>query len=96
MNSRFLNAAGWDADVAKMINAYGAPISNRRGGHQDDRRLSEGELRIVIFWITRSPIALAAALRLSVVRRGALAGPVLAAAKGQEAALDTYLVIAFC
>jgi mono/diheme cytochrome c family protein len=26
MNSRFLNAAGWDAEVAKMINAYGAPI----------------------------------------------------------------------
>lgn len=27
MNSPFLNAAGWDAEVAKMINAYGAPIS---------------------------------------------------------------------
>ena len=26
MNSTFLNAAGWDAEVAKMINAYGAPI----------------------------------------------------------------------
>jgi sulfite dehydrogenase (cytochrome) subunit B len=26
MNSPFLNAAGWDAEVAKMINAYGAPI----------------------------------------------------------------------
>jgi mono/diheme cytochrome c family protein len=26
MNSRFLNAAGWDIEVAKMINAYGAPI----------------------------------------------------------------------
>ena len=26
MNSRFLNAAGWDAEVAKMINAFGAPI----------------------------------------------------------------------
>jgi sulfite dehydrogenase (cytochrome) subunit B len=27
MNSPFLTAAGWDAEVAKMINAYGAPIS---------------------------------------------------------------------
>jgi sulfite dehydrogenase (cytochrome) subunit B len=27
MNSPFLNAAGWDAEVTKMINAYGAPIS---------------------------------------------------------------------
>ena len=27
MNSPFLNAAGWDAEVAKMINAFGAPIS---------------------------------------------------------------------
>jgi hypothetical protein len=26
MNSNFLNAAGWDAEVAKMINAFGAPI----------------------------------------------------------------------
>jgi sulfite dehydrogenase (cytochrome) subunit B len=26
MNSVFLNAAGWDAEVAKMINAFGAPI----------------------------------------------------------------------
>jgi sulfite dehydrogenase (cytochrome) subunit B len=26
MNSPFLNAAGWDAEVAKMINSYGAPI----------------------------------------------------------------------
>jgi sulfite dehydrogenase (cytochrome) subunit B len=26
MNSAFLNAAGWDAEVAKMINAFGAPI----------------------------------------------------------------------
>jgi sulfite dehydrogenase (cytochrome) subunit B len=26
MNSTFLNAAGWDAEVAKMINAFGAPI----------------------------------------------------------------------
>ena len=26
MNSPFLNAAGWDAEVTKMINAYGAPI----------------------------------------------------------------------
>ena len=27
MNSPFLNAAGWDAEVAKMISAFGAPIS---------------------------------------------------------------------
>ena len=27
MNSPFLSAAGWDAEVAKMINAFGAPIS---------------------------------------------------------------------
>jgi hypothetical protein len=27
MNSPFLNAAGWDAEVTKMINAFGAPIS---------------------------------------------------------------------
>jgi len=26
MNSRFLDTAGWDAEVAKMINAFGAPI----------------------------------------------------------------------
>jgi len=26
MNSPFLNAAGWDAEVAKMISAFGAPI----------------------------------------------------------------------
>ena len=26
MNSPFLNAAGWEAEVAKMINAFGAPI----------------------------------------------------------------------
>jgi sulfite dehydrogenase (cytochrome) subunit B len=26
MNSPFLNAAGWDAEVAKMINAFGAPV----------------------------------------------------------------------
>jgi mono/diheme cytochrome c family protein len=26
MNSAFLNSAGWDAEVAKMINAFGAPI----------------------------------------------------------------------
>jgi hypothetical protein len=26
MNSPFLNAAGWDAEVAKMITAFGAPI----------------------------------------------------------------------
>lgn len=26
MNSPFLNAAGWDAEVGKMINAFGAPI----------------------------------------------------------------------
>jgi len=27
MNSTFLNAAGWDAEVTKMISAFGAPIS---------------------------------------------------------------------
>ncbi|MBO0752350.1 MAG: cytochrome c [Bradyrhizobiaceae bacterium] len=27
MNSPFLNAAAWDAEVRKMINAFGAPIS---------------------------------------------------------------------
>jgi sulfite dehydrogenase (cytochrome) subunit B len=27
MNSKFLNAAGWNAEVAKMINAFGAPIN---------------------------------------------------------------------
>ena len=26
MNSPFLNAAGWDAEVAKMIKSFGAPI----------------------------------------------------------------------
>lgn len=26
MNSRFLNKAGWTAEVNKMINAFGAPI----------------------------------------------------------------------
>jgi mono/diheme cytochrome c family protein len=28
MNSPFLNAAQWEAEVAKMINAFGAPISD--------------------------------------------------------------------
>ena len=27
MNSPFLNASGWDAEVTKMIKAFGAPIS---------------------------------------------------------------------
>jgi hypothetical protein len=26
MNAPFLNAAGWDSEIAKMINAFGAPI----------------------------------------------------------------------
>ena len=26
MNSTFLNAAGWDAEMTKMINVFGAPI----------------------------------------------------------------------
>jgi mono/diheme cytochrome c family protein len=26
MNSPYLNAAGWDAEVTKMIKAYGAPV----------------------------------------------------------------------
>jgi mono/diheme cytochrome c family protein len=28
MNSPFLNAAGWNAEVTKMIKAYGAPIND--------------------------------------------------------------------
>jgi mono/diheme cytochrome c family protein len=28
MNSVFLNAAGWDAEVNKMIKAFGAPIDD--------------------------------------------------------------------
>lgn len=28
MNSVYLNAAGWDAEVGKMIKAYGAPIDD--------------------------------------------------------------------
>ena len=28
MNSPFLSAAGWDAEVTKMIKAYGAPIDD--------------------------------------------------------------------
>lgn len=28
MNSPFLNAAGWTAEVTKMIKGYGAPISD--------------------------------------------------------------------
>jgi sulfite dehydrogenase (cytochrome) subunit B len=28
MNSPFLNAAGWEAEVTKMIKAYGAPIKD--------------------------------------------------------------------
>jgi mono/diheme cytochrome c family protein len=28
MNSRFLNAAGWDTEVAKMIGTFGAPIDS--------------------------------------------------------------------
>jgi sulfite dehydrogenase (cytochrome) subunit B len=28
MNSPFLNAAGWEAEVTKMIKAYGAPVSD--------------------------------------------------------------------
>lgn len=27
MNSPFLNAAGWDAEVTKMISIFGAPVS---------------------------------------------------------------------
>jgi sulfite dehydrogenase (cytochrome) subunit B len=27
MNSTYLNAAGWDAEVSKMINVFGAPIT---------------------------------------------------------------------
>jgi sulfite dehydrogenase (cytochrome) subunit B len=28
MNSPFLNAAGWEAEVTKMIKAYGAPVND--------------------------------------------------------------------
>lgn len=28
MNSVYLNAAGWDAEVSKMIKAFGAPIDD--------------------------------------------------------------------
>jgi mono/diheme cytochrome c family protein len=28
MNSVFLNAAGWDAEVTKMIKAFGAPVDD--------------------------------------------------------------------
>jgi mono/diheme cytochrome c family protein len=28
MNSPFLNSAGWDAEVTKMIKAFGAPIDD--------------------------------------------------------------------
>ena len=28
MNSPFLNAAGWSAEVTKMIKAFGAPIDD--------------------------------------------------------------------
>jgi hypothetical protein len=28
MNSPFLNAAGWQAEVTKMIKTYGAPVSD--------------------------------------------------------------------
>jgi hypothetical protein len=28
MNSPFLNSAGWDAEVNKMIKVYGAPIDD--------------------------------------------------------------------
>ena len=31
MNSPFLNAAGWDAEVHKMITLFGAPISDADG-----------------------------------------------------------------
>jgi hypothetical protein len=45
MNSPFLNAAGWDAEVTKMIAAFGAPIQSER--REDHRRLPEGQLRAV-------------------------------------------------
>ena len=28
MNSVYMNAAGWDAEVTKMIKAYGAPVDD--------------------------------------------------------------------
>jgi sulfite dehydrogenase (cytochrome) subunit B len=36
MNSTFLNAAGWNAEVAKMIKAFGAPI-----GDDDAKAIAE-------------------------------------------------------
>jgi hypothetical protein len=39
MNARFLDTAGWDAEVAKMINAFGAPID------QADRKVIAEYLR---------------------------------------------------
>jgi mono/diheme cytochrome c family protein len=36
MNSPFLNAAGWNAEVTKMINAMGAPI-----GPDDAKTITE-------------------------------------------------------
>jgi sulfite dehydrogenase (cytochrome) subunit B len=32
MNSPFLNAAAWDAEVTKMINTFGAPIDDADAG----------------------------------------------------------------
>ena len=43
MNSPFLNAAGWDAAVNKMINALGAPIDD--GRRQGDQGIPGEELR---------------------------------------------------
>jgi len=39
MNSPFLNAAGWDAEVAKMVSVFGAPIS------PDDQRIISDYLK---------------------------------------------------
>jgi len=30
MNSTFLSASAWDAEIAKMINVFGAPINSNR------------------------------------------------------------------
>ena len=43
MNSRFLDKAGWTADVNKMINVFGAPIP--KDGRRRDRELPRAELR---------------------------------------------------
>ena len=40
MNSPILNAAGWDAKVAKMINVFGAPIDEQPSARRHWRSIS--------------------------------------------------------